>query len=137
MTMNKRSELAKILRRLADFVDGRSDEELAPLFQQAASLMQGATIRRKQQNSSKGQKAHESLSEIAAQLRGLHSREDGDALLRKLITNRSALESLARLMQLPVQRDDTVERLREKIVENAIGSRLRSDAIQGVKQTGK
>jgi hypothetical protein len=41
------------------------------------------------------------------------------------------LEKLARLMQLPIQREDTAERLRLKIVESAIGSRLRSDAIEG------
>ena len=51
--------------------------------------------------------------------------------MRERGLNRDALESMARYLNLPVQRDDTVERLRAKIVENLIGARLRSDAIQG------
>lgn len=131
MAMNKRSELANILRRLAEFVDSRSDEELAPLFKQAANLIHGVPLRKKRQSLAKAPGATGSLHEIADSLRKLPSREAGEALLRERVVNRETLESLARLLQLPVQRDDTVERLRAKIVENAIGSRLRSDAIQG------
>lgn len=135
MAMNKRSDLANILRRLADYVDRQPNEELAPLFQQAANLLHGASIRKRRHGEIKSAKSTESLDQIASDLRGLPSREAGEALLRERLVNREALESLARFLQLPVQRDDTLERLRAKIVENVIGSRLRSDAIQGKDRT--
>jgi lipopolysaccharide biosynthesis regulator YciM len=131
MAMNKRSELANILRQLADYIDRQSDDELAPLFQQASRLMHGATIRKKTEGGNKLAMGTESLHQIAQQLQELDTRNSGEVLLKEKIANRETLESLARFLQLPVQRDDTIERLRAKIVENTIGSRLRSDAIQG------
>jgi len=71
------------------------------------------------------------VREIAAKLQTLRPREAGERLLQDEAPNRPALEALARFLQLPVQRDDTIERLRAKIIENTIGSRLRSEAIQG------
>ena len=124
----KRSELANILRRLADYIDNHPDEELAPIFKQAAALMQSTD---RQKNEPRPKMMPPNVRAIAAQLQTLQTRDDGDALLREKVPNRSALEAIARFLQLPVQRDDTVDRLRAKIVENTIGSRLRSDAIQG------
>jgi hypothetical protein len=80
------------------------------------------------------QSKHEAIepSVVATELQQLSTRDAGDLLLRQKAPIRRELESLARYLNLPVQRDDTVERLRAKIVvENTIGSRLRSDAIQG------
>jgi hypothetical protein len=73
----------------------------------------------------------QAMREIAEKLHVLRSREDGERLLQDETPNRPALEALARFFQLPVQKDDTIERLRAKIIENTIGSRLRSEAIQG------
>lgn len=124
---SKRSELANILRRLADYVDNHPDEDLAPLFKQAATLRQSTERVKK----SPPQKQLPDLQAIASELQTLQTRDSGDALLRERVPNRSGLEAIARFLQLPVQRDDSVDRLRAKIVENTIGSRLRSDAIQG------
>lgn len=125
---SKRSELANILRCLADYIDNHPDEDLAPIFRQAAALTQ-STERQKKSPPPKG--APLNIGAIVAQLQMLKSRDEGDALLRASASNRSGLETIARFLQLPVQRDDTVDKLRAKIVENTIGSRLRSEAIQG------
>jgi len=125
---SKRSELANILRRLADYVDNHPDEDLAPIFKQAATLVQSPD---RQKKSPPPKLTPQDVEAIAAQLQTLQTRDAGDALLREKVLNRNGLENIARFLQLPVQRDDTVDRLRAKIVENTIGSRLRSDAIQG------
>jgi len=130
MSKNKRNELATVLRRLADYIEHRSDEELIPLFERARNLIPTAEGRKKQ-SSAKSSKATGYIHELATQLTELPTRERGNALLREKELNREALEALARHLQLPIQRDDTIERLRAKIVEHVIGSRLRSDAIQG------
>jgi hypothetical protein len=128
---NKRSELANILRRLADYIDRHPDENLAPIFEQAAKLMPTAGSRKRNDARSHGKISPTEAEQISTELRALPAREIGDAFLQRELPNRRALETLARFLQLPVQRDDTVERLRAKIIENTIGSRLRSDAIQG------
>ncbi len=130
MDKNKRNELASLLRRLADYIERRSDDELVPLFEQASRLLPNTSNRKKFQTPAKAAKASGYTYEIANQLRELPSRERGEALLIDKGLNRDALEALARHLQLPVQRDDTIEKLRAKIIENVIGSRLRSDAIQ-------
>ena len=127
---NKRSELANILRRLADYVDRHPDQDLAPIFEQAATLIPMNGHQRKFHGNSVEKFGSQYVGEIAAKLQTLPSREIGDRLLQDEVPNRRALEALARFLQLPVQRDDTIERLRAKIVENTIGSRLRSEAIQ-------
>jgi hypothetical protein len=137
MSKIKRNELSNLLRRLADYVDHRSDAELLPLIQQAASLKPERTNRKKYQSSPKTSKETGYFSQIGSQLQELESREAGEALLLEKDLKRDDLETLARILQLPVQRDDSMERLRAKIVENVIGSRLRSDAIQGGGRSSK
>lgn len=132
---NKRSELANILRQLADYIDSQSDERLASLFNQATLLMQTESKGKKNLSRSKIPIDAEYLHKIIGQLNEMPTRESGEILLKEKISNKASLESLARLLHLPVQRDDTVERLRAKIIENIIGSRLRSDAIQGGNQS--
>jgi hypothetical protein len=128
---SKGSELAIILRKLADHLEHRPDDELVALLFQAEKFVRNALAAKKNKAPSKSSKAAVSVDEISQTLQALPSRQAGEDLLREKISNREGLEKLARFLQLPVQRDDTIERLRTKIVENAIGSRLRSDAIQG------
>lgn len=125
---SKRSELASILRRLADYVDKHPDEDLAPIFRQASTLMQSDS---RPKRSPRQKSPPLDVPGIAAQLQTLQSRDAGDALLLEKAPVKRGLEAIARFLQLPVQRDDTADRLRAKIVENTIGSRLRSEAIQG------
>lgn len=129
--MSKKNQLANILRRLADYVEHCSDDDLRPLFDEASQLLRPSAPHKSTRSSGDAKLAPYDLRRIADQLRVLPSREEGEALLREKITNRASLEALARTLQIPVQRDDTVERLRAKIVETLIGFRLRSDAIQG------
>lgn len=123
--MSNRSDLAEILRRLADYVDRHPDAELAPLFEKAARLTR-----------SRKERPSEAMTEVeaysfASRLQTMTSRDEGLSMLKAEIPTRRSLEVLARSLRLPVQKDDTVERLRQKIVENIIGARLRSEAIQG------
>lgn len=129
--MIKRSELSNILRQLADFIESQPDESLDSILKQASSQKCAEPKQKNSKGKSKINIDTESLRKIADELIKLPSREAGEALLKEKVTNRVALETLARFLNLPVQRDDNVERLRAKIVENSIGSRLRSNAIQG------
>lgn len=78
---NKRSELASILRRLADYIDSYPDPELAPIFEQAARLMQTNSSSAKSRSSLREKPDAEEMMGIAAKLRALPTREAGDDFL--------------------------------------------------------
>jgi hypothetical protein len=131
--MSKSQELASLLRELARYLEERPEHEVAGLLERARALV-GEGRPKKKPFSARSEKGTVFVQELAIQLRSLASREQGDMLLRQKTPNRDGLEALARYLQLPVQRDDTLERLRAKIVENVIGSRLRSEAILGAEK---
>lgn len=46
-------------------------------------------------------------------------------------SSRLDFETIAKRMDIPFQKKDTIERLKEKIIESSIGYKIRSQAIQG------
>jgi hypothetical protein len=56
------------------------------------------------------------------------NRDEAHALLAEL--SKASLLLLAKTLDTPTQKADTIERLRDKIVESTIGFRMRSEAIQ-------
>lgn len=128
--MGKNKTIARLLRRLAETLEKTPEADLEALLSGRARLVvspAGADRRSPRQKRTPSKK----ITELVAKLRDLRSREDGLALLRTMRLNRRELEELARLMDLPVLRDDGSERLVQKIVEESIGARLNSEAIRG------
>ena len=89
----------------------------------------GKRDRRKRQNAVPLQA--EQLSEIASRLRSLDSRAAGERLLREVAPSKSALEALARYLDVGVRREDRLDGLVRRIVEATIGFRLSSAAVRG------
>ena len=71
-------------------------------------------------------------SRLIAKLQEFGTREDGRRFLEASMLGKGQLEQLARLLDLPVSREDKADRLIDKIIEACIGSRLNSEAIQGI-----
>lgn len=71
------------------------------------------------------------MRSLAENLRNAGSRESALQLLNAALLTKKRLEDLARMMDLPVLREDNAERLRQKIVEESVGARLNSQAIRG------
>jgi len=70
------------------------------------------------------------LIEIEQYLRTLEDRQQGRDFINKRLASREELVRLARHLDLPVAKEDSIEKLKEKIIESTIGYRLRSRAIQ-------
>lgn len=68
---------------------------------------------------------------VRSDLSRLDTREAGIEYLDRLDLTRESLRRLATELDLPATRADTVERLRDRIVEGLIGYRLRSSAVRG------
>ena len=73
----------------------------------------------------------EDIIEIESLLRDMSSREKGTALLKDRCTNKDSLIRVAKHLDLPVQKKEKIDAIIEKIVENTIGFKLRSQSIQG------
>jgi len=135
--MEKKGTLVKLLHLLAETVERSTRADFEALLAGRATLMisqpHSTTPRegRAEAALNKRGRPNKDLTGLVTQLRTLGSREDGLNLLKEAQLTKKELEALARLMDLPVPRDDDAERLRQKIVEESIGSRLNSQAIRG------
>jgi hypothetical protein len=69
--------------------------------------------------------------ELQAKLEECKSRDEARAILGELKMSKKELQRVSRELDLPVPRDDDIERLVDRIVESVVGFRLRSMAIQG------
>ena len=132
--MDQKHSLQKLLKQMASTLERASSADVeALLLGQAEFVISGRENRHSEKKNS-GQNHHivsPKLEGLASQLKTLDSRDDGLSLLSKADLTKKELEKLARLMDLPVLREDDSEKLRLKIVEQSIGARLNSLAIRG------
>jgi hypothetical protein len=71
-----------------------------------------------------------SLSDTISKLKEMTSREDGLELLNNKYSLRQDYEAIAKQIDIPHTKKDSIDKLKEKIIEGTIGFRLRSQAIQ-------
>jgi len=136
--MDQRRTVANLLRIVAELLERNSMADLEDVIGGRANLVisrapepaarEGARLRDVEK---RRQPDRRDLRAVVAQLRELASRDAGFAVLTTLELSKRELEAMARLMDLPVVREDDSEQLRRKIVEESIGARLNSQAIRG------
>ena len=71
------------------------------------------------------------LSQIASRLHSLDNRAAGERFLHDVVPSKSALDMLARHLDIAVRREDRLDDLRHRIIEATIGFQLSSAAVQG------
>lgn len=132
---DQRKSLALLLKRLADLVEQSSARDVDSLLLGDSALhiiVPNQNDKRAWSSSKRSGTATPSVK-ISEKLSGLATREAGRELLDKELPTKTSLEGFARFLDLPVHRTDRIESLRDRIIEFAIGSRLRSEAVQGRK----
>jgi len=117
------------LQKIATFVRGLSPEEISDLARGRAKLSLVREADRKKPRAEL--RTDDEVARVIATLRRYKSRSDGDRLLQDVASSRAALTQLANALDVPIPKTDTVERLRERVVDATIGYRLRSEAIRG------
>ena len=125
---------ARILRKIANAIEGMSDIELESFFN-SISLSTRPEVPRTNRNAKRKKQSFTKLGsslskEILEQISNSPTREIGFDILEKQGFTRTELASLARRREIHINRDDKAERIKEKIIESTIGSRLRSNAIR-------
>lgn len=131
MNGRDRTASARALRRLAAFLDDMSDEDFDGFLKGTLTI---ELVPRTRDGKEPATSADD--NSLAAALRSTTTRQEGLDLLRSRKRSRAELAQLARQLQVHVDKNDKVELLEEKIIENVIGARLRSGAIQGINLKG-
>ena len=75
--------------------------------------------------------ADEAFGDVQARLAAAGSREEGQRIVEESFARKERLFAFARHLDLPVQRTDTVKRMREKVVTHTVGRRLSGRAVRG------
>lgn len=123
----------EILQRIASFIRSLTPEEVEDLIHGRAKLVLGTRDARKRTNHR--DLPAETIPDVLRTLRNLPTREAGASYLQEVAPTRASLAQIAVAMDVPVPKSDTVAKLRERIIEAAIGYRLRSDAVRGKNST--
>ena len=71
------------------------------------------------------------VEDVVKRLSLLDSREEGERILHEVAPNRTALEKIAKHLDVAVRREDRHNELMSRIIESTIGFRLGAAAIQG------
>ena len=125
--------IAFLLRTLADIVEKSSQDEVDALLKNKSELR---IIDVKTKSITPALKRQDTSFDVvftmaADKLHSLQTRELGMEFLSNELQTKVLAEKFARFLDLPVLRTDTIKTLHEKIVEAEIGSKLRSEAVQG------
>lgn len=132
--MDHRESLPRLLRQMASTLERASPADVDALLHGRAELAISSRENRRPVKSESAEDRRASsarLDDLASQLKMLTSRDEGRNLLDRAKLTKKELERLARLMDLPVLREDDAEKLRQRILEHSIGARLNSQAIRG------
>lgn len=132
MPINK-GQSVRLLGALAKLVENSTQDELEGLLAGKASLRivpmaKGNSTSLQATRPQLGEKELKALQET---LLALESREAGVALLSGPSFTRKNLEILAKCFDLPIRKEDNLDRLRSRIVDTTIGARLNTRAIKG------
>lgn len=127
--MKKPNRPGALLRLIADLLDRLSPDEVDALLDGRSRLEVSGRA-----TQSKSHRPKVKIADTSAAidlLREAQTREQAMAVLEAEGITKVVLEAVARALDLPVLRSDSVDRLRQKIVEAAVGYRINSEAIRG------
>ena len=118
--------LLKEVNRFVTFLSNLTEEEKQKLTNRSATVrftIEGVS------SSSITQMERGETENIINCLKSYNTREEGESYLLSLDLKRKDLEAVAKALDLPYSKKDTIVKIREKIIEGTIGYRLRSNAI--------
>lgn len=133
------TDIAKALRSCADFLARLDEGQLERFLDGTLSLAlieTGPPHRAAPEESTPDLPRPDPGLMLQEVLRTAVSREEALKVVRQKDVTKPVLLSLARRLQVRVERHDGRAALEEKLVEAIVGSRLRSEAIQGVSLKG-
>lgn len=130
---DSKQTIAKLLVAFADALDSMDDREFDLLIQGKARLrlVEEQKTEKKPLDDSC---LDEAIAEIAQKLNEAESREAAGTLLASINQprRRDFLVLLAKACGVRMESKDSIPKIEQKLIENVVGSRLRSEAIRNV-----
>lgn len=127
--MWEQEKAAEVLRKVATFLRGLTEDEIDDLLAGRTRLtLVGRSTRKPVSRTSVTPELD--VDALRRELTAKATREEGMSLLNSLSPTRETLRQIASAIDIPAPKTDTVERLKERIIEATIGYRLRSQAIR-------
>ncbi len=122
-----------LLKQLVRQIQSMDDRQLSEVIAGTAKLEVRAVRRKRASPSTKHRRlTDEELRWLGETLRSIRTREEGNQLLDEGITTKDGMARLARQLDVSVQKSESADKIRARIIESNIGFRIRSAAIQGV-----
>jgi hypothetical protein len=114
-----------LLKQFTQFIGNLSGEDINDLASGKKRLCI-ELVEKKQSSHSKS--ASVGLKDTEEQLVKIESRDQAEELLKDF--KKADLQRIAKDLDIPIQKNEDLIRLREKIIESTVGFKLRSQAIQ-------
>lgn len=114
-----------LLKQFTQFIVYLTEEDISDIISGKKSLSI-KLVDKKQSSSPKSSSID--LMEIENSLTIIDSREEAEELLKNF--KKADLKTLAKKLDIPVQSNEAILKLKEKIIESTVGFKLRSKAIQ-------
>lgn len=125
--------LVALLRELARQIHSMDEAEFAEMISGTAKLELRVVGTKKQAHIHKHNKlSDDEMHQLVETLRMTRTRDEGHQILDQRIRSKHDMARLAKKLDVPVQKSDSAEQIRARVIESTIGFRIRSAAIQGV-----
>lgn len=118
----------QLMRKFSSFMRSLSAEDLHAVVSGRARLQ---LVYSSPPAAAKSSLSSPHIRELLDRLNRSSSRGEAMRILTEEYFTRADLVQIAGVLDIPVEKADRVSKVREKIVEGAIGYRLRSEAIRG------
>lgn len=125
------STLSVLLSDLAKTVSRLPDEQMEKLINGELQPKVSFEAMRTPKKPEKLFSAPVDFDGFIGRLRSASTREEGIRLIETTFSDKMTLVALARFLDVPAQKKDKTDRVRQKIVEATVGARLQSEAIRG------
>lgn len=129
--MKKNVYLSEI-ERFISYLDKLSDAEISKLNDGIAKIQYNIVYvkKEKSENCQSAKILNIDPVEIINALENLSTRESGEEYLKDKLITRLDYEAVVKKLDIPYNKKDNINKLKDKIIEGTIGFRLRSQAIQ-------
>ncbi|MCY6369407.1 hypothetical protein [Clostridium ganghwense] len=127
---NFRMNTAECLKFISNIMEHLTDDQYRNILKGKGKLVYKEIKNKNNKISIEATENNEKMKEVSNKLLGLNSREEADQLLNKLKLKKCDLIKIAEQLGIHLLKKDTKSEMIQKIIEFAVGVRLRKKAIE-------